>query len=294
MSWSWSAEEDAAMDYLPHAAQVLYLRVLRRRMDFNTGVVGISCRISYQQIGEWLEVRPPAKSTKPIVRLTVGEIRAALVQLERAGLIVRVERDGEVMPLVFLLPFARTGLIREKYEQQDEQQQKAVRATGNLHFVSGANKNGKNQTISTACGPYLAVDNSQKPDQKTGMNNRKTKDEQQDEQQTSGMSESCYRLSLKTIYSGLRGNGAVIPDDWMPSDANKLTICRELSLPINFVESKARDIRLLWKLDLVVAYDWDKYFYGYCKNKLADGDAEFCTARRLLLEARSSGGDYAG
>src|SRR5687768_4733964 len=114
MSWSWSAEEDAAMDYLPHAAQVLYLRVLRRRMDFNTGVVGLRCRISYQLIGEWLEVRPPPKSTKPIVRLTVSEIRAALTQLERVGLIKRIERDGEAMPLVFSLPFARAGLIREK------------------------------------------------------------------------------------------------------------------------------------------------------------------------------------
>lgn len=282
------------MDYLPHVAQVLYLRILRRRMDFATGVVGLTCKLSYQLIGEWLEVRPPAKSTKPVVRLTVSEIRSAITQLERSGLIVRVEKDGEVLPLVFFLPFARTGLIREKYERQDERQQNSVRATANagenIALVNGV----KTLTNSNSSTPYLAVDNSKKEAQKTGMNDSKTADERQDERQTSGMSESCYRLSLNKIYSGLRGNGAVIPDDWMPSDVTKLNICRELNLPINFVESKARDIRLLWKMDSVVAYDWDKYFYGYCKNKLADGDAEFCTARRLLLEARSSGGDYAG
>lgn len=293
MNWSWSAEEDAAMDYLPHAAQVLYLRVLRRRMDFNTGVVGITCRISYQQIGEWLEVRPPAKSTKPILRLTVGEIRSALLQLERAGLIRRVELDGEVLPLVFLLPHARIGLIRDKYEQQDEQQQKTVRATGNLQFIDSANKIRKKSINSNGCVPYLAVDNSEKITSKTAMNNSKKSDEQQDEQQTSGMSESCLRISLDNIYSRLQGNGSVIPDDWMPSEVMKLKIYRELYLPINFIELKASEIRLFWKMDSVVAYDWNKYFWGYCQNRLAEGDADFCTARRMLLEQLSSGGDSA-
>ena len=62
MKWSWSNSEDLALDYLPHRAQVLYLRVLRRRMDFKTGVVGITARLSYQMIAEWLEERPPARS----------------------------------------------------------------------------------------------------------------------------------------------------------------------------------------------------------------------------------------
>lgn len=295
MSWSWSAEEDAAMDYLPHAAQVLYLRVLRRRMDFASGVVGITCRISYRMIGEWLEVRPPWGSKNPVVRLTDAEIRSALSQLEKAGLIVRVrDSNGDALPLVFSLPFARTDLVREKKEQQEEQQQNQKGTTAIVSAHEQYVDELVNSINSGVYGSKVLVHKSIKSTAKTGRNNSKNEKEQQEEQQTSGMSESCYRLSLQKIYSGLRGNGAVIPDDWMPSDVNKLSICRELNLPINFIEAKARDIRILWKMDHQVAYNWDKYFYGYCKNKLDDGDAEFCTARRLLLEARTSGGDHAG
>ena len=73
------------MDYLPHRAQVMYLRVLRRRMDFDTCIVGITVRLSYMLIAEWLEERPAVRSNKPLVRLSVGEIRAVLAMLERLG-----------------------------------------------------------------------------------------------------------------------------------------------------------------------------------------------------------------
>ncbi|QEY15484.1 hypothetical protein D0C16_05545 [Cellvibrio sp. KY-GH-1] len=274
MNWSWSAEEDAAMDYLPHAAQVLYLRVLRRRMDFNTGVVGITCRLSYKLIGEWLEVRPPAKSTKPIIRLTVQAIRTALEQLEKAGLIKRVESDGEVLPLVFLLPFARTGLIREKYEQQDEQQQGHVRATA----IDGAAKQIiKTLFLSNNSSCYQsksAVDNLPKTSLKMAMSNSKKPDEQQDEQQTSGMSS----LGLINNISTARGNNCLIADDWLPGIAVVEQVVIDFGLPPVFIKRKAIEFRILWREQNVIALDWDRYFYGACKNKISEADGEFLSA----------------
>lgn len=274
MNWSWSAEEDAAMDYLPHAAQVLYLRVLRRRMDFNTGVVGISCRISYQQIGEWLEVRPPPKSTKPVVRLTVGEIRAALVQLERAGLIARVERDGEVLPLVFSLPLAKTGLIREKYERQDEQQQNNLRATAISNEEKTAIKNLFSLNKTDGYGLKMAVDKLIKTSQKIAMNDSKKADEQQDEQQTSGMSS----LSLINNISTARGNNCCVDNDWLPGVAIVEQLVIDFSLPPSFIKRKAIEFRILWREQNVIALDWDRYFYGACKNKISEADGEFLSA----------------
>lgn len=278
-SWSWSAEEDEAMDYLPHAAQVLYLRVLRRRMDFNTGVVGISCRISYQQIGEWLEVRPPPKSTKPVVRLTVGEIRAALVQLERAGLIARVERDGEAMPLVFSLPLAKTGLIREKYERQDEQQQNRLRATAIGSDEKAAIKKLFSLNKTDGYELKIAVDKLIKSSQKIAMNDSKKTDEQQDEQQTSGMSSTSLNNNITTA----RGNNCLISDDWLPGVATVEKIVIDFGLPPVFLKRKAMEFRILWRDQNVIALNWDSYFYGACKNRLAERDGEFITAKNNYL-----------
>ena len=277
MSWSWSAEEDAAMDYLPHAAQVLYLHVLRRRMDFNTGVVGISCRISYQQIGEWLEVRPPWGSKNPIVRLTVPEIRAALTQLERAGLIARVrDNNGDAMPLVFSLPFASSGLIRVKKEQQEEQQQNVKGATAIGEFDKELINSLFLPEKTKGYSKKMAVDKSQKKAVNWGRNNSKNEKEQQEEQQTSGMSSTCLsnNISLRA-----RGNGYVIDHDWLPSPKAVEQLVVELGLPPAFLKRKALEFRILWREQNVVALNWDSYFIGACKNRLAECDGDFLTAK---------------
>lgn len=277
MSWSWSAEEDQAMDYLPHAAQVLYLRVLRRRMDFNTGVVGITCRISYQQIGEWLEVRPPWGSKNPVVRLTVPEIRAALVQLERAGLIQRVrDSNGDAMPLVFLLPLASAGLVRVKKEQQEEQQQKQKGTTAisdsDMRLIKALFLS--EETISY--DSKLLVDKSKKSAVNMDRNNSKNKEEQQEEQQTSGMSSTSLN---NNIHLRARGNGCVIGDDWLPSVKTVEQLVVDFGLPPAFLKRKALEFRILWREQNVIALNWDSYFIGACKNRLAERDGDFVSAK---------------
>lgn len=109
--WQFNEDEDAALEYLPHQDQVLYLRGLRKNMDFSTGIVGVRRRISYQMFKELLEVNRNQGSTKGDYAPTRGELRAIIARLVGAGLIERLElkTSARVEPLVFKLPFAHTG-----------------------------------------------------------------------------------------------------------------------------------------------------------------------------------------
>lgn len=269
MKWSWSSNEDSALDYLPHRAQVLYLRVLRRRMDFDTGIVGITARLSYQMIAEWLEERPPARSKNPVVRPSVSEIRSALASLERAGLIERVMRGGEVLPLVFLLPLAETGLVRPKYERQ----QNLGRTTESLHFESDAKREVNYSINSNNYSGNLPVDNCSYPQEKTRMNDSKISYERQ----TSGMSS----LSLNNnITARVRGNGYVIAEDWLPAVDVVKRVIQDFGLSRDFILGKALEFRLLWRDQNIIAMNWDNYFYGACKNKISERDGEFITEQK--------------
>jgi hypothetical protein len=275
MVWCWSPEEDQAMDYLPHAAQVLYLRVLRRRMDYATCIVGLTVRLSYQLIGEWLEVRPPAMSRKPLVRLTVSEIRAALVQLERVGLIQRVFERGEALPLVFLLPLAKTGLVREKFARQDEQQQNPNCTTARSPADDSLIGDLFSSNNSSVCELKVVVDNSQKNGSKNPLHDSKNTIARQDERQTSG---SLKFSSNNKYISRARGNGGQIPLDWLPGVDVVRQLVSQFDLPPEFLKAKALEFRVLWSDECRIADNWDFYFVGACRNRIAQGDADFLTA----------------
>lgn len=107
----WNDEEDRALDYLPHVDQIVYLRGIRRRMDYATGVAGMSAEapISYAWLSQLCEVRPVACSTmRPPPRLKKDELRSIFKRLERAGLIEWV-RDHGLKTLVFRCLLADRG-----------------------------------------------------------------------------------------------------------------------------------------------------------------------------------------
>ena len=97
----WNDEEDAAMDYLPHVDQIIYLRGIRRRMDYQTGIAGMAAHISYEWLSQLAEVHPRRGSNiKEPPRLTKEALRAVFARLEGAGLVERV-RDAGGRGLVF-------------------------------------------------------------------------------------------------------------------------------------------------------------------------------------------------
>lgn len=97
---SWNDREEDALQGLPLRAQVVYLRGIRRHMDYATGLAGIERRISYKQLSEVAEVYPDIGSNKSKEVPTKDAARAAVDQLERVGLIEKI-KTGHERQLVF-------------------------------------------------------------------------------------------------------------------------------------------------------------------------------------------------
>lgn len=278
MTWSWCEDEDRRLDYLDHAAQVLYLRVLRRRVDFDTGIVGVSCRLSYQAIAEWLEIRPEWGSNKSVERLSIGRIRALLLMLERAGLIERVTKNGRVLPLVFKLVFASTGLVRLKKERQTEQQENFKGTTD----VCAADESAIDRLFFTEksrrCGSFVGGGVALNKAQKLVRNNSVIFEDQQGEQHTTG---STVTSINNNISMRARGNGGLISSDWLPSVEIVKRIVNQFGLPPEFLLSKAIEYRILWRDSAAIAENWDWYFFGACRKRVLSRDGEFVTAIEL-------------
>lgn len=116
--WQFNENEDDALQFLPHADQVLYLRGFRANMDFDTGRVGERQRVSYRYFRELLEVRRRRGSTLPEFNPTRDYVRGCIARLIGAGLVVKIENPAHVLGdcMVFFLPLAHVGSIR-KFEE---------------------------------------------------------------------------------------------------------------------------------------------------------------------------------
>ena len=110
----WNDNEDDALQGLPWPSQLLYLRGLRWRMDYETGWVGRKSRISWQTLRETLHVEHHQGMKD--VSLSKEQLRRALQWLVKAGLVI-VHTEGKY--LQFLLPLADT--------QQSDQKKAAPR-----------------------------------------------------------------------------------------------------------------------------------------------------------------------
>ena len=106
----WNDDEDEALDGLPHVDQVLYLRGIRQRMDYSTGIAGIApFTISYSWLSQLAEVRPRRGSTmKAPPRLTKQAMRSSFERMESAGLVQRMT-DHQQRGLVFRCLLADTN-----------------------------------------------------------------------------------------------------------------------------------------------------------------------------------------
>ncbi|QWF71940.1 hypothetical protein KEF85_05640 [Methylomonas paludis] len=103
MRTAWNDAEDDALQGLPLRAQIIYLRGIRRYMDYRSRICGgpgrrISLTMLAETVQELVNRQIQPKASK-------DAIRAALAQLKRAGLIERLE-DADY--LLFYLPKADT------------------------------------------------------------------------------------------------------------------------------------------------------------------------------------------
>lgn len=119
-SWKWNELEEDALADLPIEAQILYLRVIRKHMDFRSGITGEKRRISYAQMQEVLAYKPNPHSGEKPVEYSRDQIKRLVQKLVKAGLIERLHNtERGVAPMVFRLPLACT----------DEEEPRHVSAT---------------------------------------------------------------------------------------------------------------------------------------------------------------------
>ena len=105
-------------DSISPYAKILYFN-LRRRMDFETGVVGMSPNhIRYSWLAHDIDYKPPAGS-KELSRVHKRSMVIHLLSvLKKLGYLTPVETDGKVLDLVFKLPKAQCASIRSQEQQQ--------------------------------------------------------------------------------------------------------------------------------------------------------------------------------
>lgn len=158
-SWQFNEDEDAALEYLPHVDQVLYLRGLRKFMDFATGIVGIRRKVSYQMFRELLEVHRRRGSTKPEYYPKRDEVRASLTRLEAAGLIIRVPSASKAVAdsMVFKLPFAHADLTVLSNEERQGQTLRATTPQDSVLAGAGDSMSPSCENAMNNTPPYIRI-----------------------------------------------------------------------------------------------------------------------------------------
>jgi hypothetical protein len=158
---TWNEDEENALQGLPLRAQIIYLRGIRRYMNYATGITGgkerrISLPMLTETVEEYVNRERQDKPTK-------HAIRASIEQLKRAGLIERVD---DIEHLVFFLPLAdtnnsaqinnRTTTARQPHDNRTDNRTDNVTVNASNGAAYRDNndtnnrtaKNGKNQEIS--------------------------------------------------------------------------------------------------------------------------------------------------
>lgn len=117
-SWRWNELEEDVLDELPHVCQIIYLRIMRKHMDYSTGIVGRTRRISYEQIKERLRYTPPPQSREKAVEYSTDQIKKLIRKLVDAGLLERLHDTSKgVQPMEFRLPLASSDLDSQGHDR---------------------------------------------------------------------------------------------------------------------------------------------------------------------------------
>ena len=118
-SWRWNELEDEALESLPPEIERLYLRGIRKYMDYATGVTGVKRRVCMDGFMELLNYYPPAGSKEKPRLYSRQQITRMIDKLESAGLVVRLHRGkGVKAAMEFKLPLACNDAEQQRAESE--------------------------------------------------------------------------------------------------------------------------------------------------------------------------------
>jgi len=233
-------DEYAALLRLPHKARLIYLMELRRYMNYSTGIVGRPPRlISLCGLRELLEVSKRYTANNKADRCTVKQVRTALNQLERVGLIKRLSgtRKNDKETLVFKLKLAHWDQSVSNSEGRGQGRGQGRRPI--VHIVNNGagyrddqrGGQGRGQGASEGTHPYI-------------QNNKKKAQKSVDK------SEFVDNFS--------NSHQETVPNDFSPND-NTREACREAMCPT--IDGEAiESFKAHYKIAKTRSHDWQSYF----------------------------------
>ncbi|MEA3250170.1 MAG: hypothetical protein U9Q35_01100 [Pseudomonadota bacterium] len=143
-SWRWNEVEDGLLAELPPEIERLYLRGIRKHMDYATGITGRKRRVSMEMFSELLTYYPPAGSREKPRYFSRQQITRMIDKLEDSGLIERLHRGkGVKAPMEFHLPLACSDAEQQRAESEQggaSQEKQRPRASGEVNSEQGASK----------------------------------------------------------------------------------------------------------------------------------------------------------
>lgn len=249
---------DAELDALigvSWPARCLYIYCLRRRVDFASGVVGRTYRLSWQMFREHLEYIPPPTSNTEKVIWTPGKLRQLLVELARVDVIESVACGEE--KLVFKLNIAAAGLVRVREAQRAAPHEAKHEAPRDSVAPDSSPKVLKLQVVSGGCGKpqsmkaQRGMEREAKPEaQHTSRNNTNTTD--------------TYCASGE-ISSGVAGPKKQV-GQWEPADDVWVMLSAQ-GVDSEFAKAKLAEYCLYWSDRGHERSSWDAHFFNHCMRQ---------------------------
>jgi len=136
--WLLTEQEDDLLQGLSCEAQVIYMRVFRRYMDFDTGVVSVG-HAQMKQVCEFIADNGSKERSVRVSDLTTHWARARVAELERSGLIEKIPKQNKFDRPFFRCLSAPMGSVRP--EKEPQRNRKGGTAS-HLSVVAGASGEG--------------------------------------------------------------------------------------------------------------------------------------------------------
>lgn len=146
MRCQWNEDENEALRKVPWRARVVYLQGIRWKMDFRTGIAGLSSVISYQQLHEVLTCSD-AGSTKPDPEINKEGLRAIFRMLERADLVKWLKRPQKGLVFQCTLAFS------DHSEQKEDNPKTTPESNPTSNPSEARNRNGSSDTRNPSTTP---------------------------------------------------------------------------------------------------------------------------------------------
>ncbi|NIB44835.1 hypothetical protein HBA55_34965 [Pseudomaricurvus alkylphenolicus] len=258
-SWKWNELEEQALDELNNAhAEKLYLRGLRKRMDYSTGLVGATreSRVKMDWLVWLMHEEVSAGSQRVPYVASPDSVRWLLTLLERAGLVERLRKKRRNDSMIFRLPLASTGLVRPQEEHRRSPEQEPRTNNHRFRGLPGEER----RTVFTEERSNTGI---------SGIT-------------TTGDNKIYLDGAVDKFFSG--PEYSPMSREWKVDQGALDYLCMEYGFDESFLRQRSEDFRIYWLERGGGCSSWSVRFVEHVRYQLLNRrDPEFRMAARLRV-----------